>query len=111
MSIVYGALLCFPPLFVGVNKGMGGEVSMMYTVCVYGYSYSIFIVGALLCIIPVNILRWTVLFACGAHNICFLLTNFKSALAKHSGDYKIAAMAMIGVTQMFLTFCFKLKFY
>jgi len=108
---VYGALICFPPLFVAVNKGMGGEVPMMYAVCVYGYSFAIFIVGTILCIIPVNILRWIVIFACCGHNICFLLTNFKGALEKHTGDYKIAAMAMIGVTQMFLAFCFKLKFY
>jgi hypothetical protein len=123
VSLVYGALLCFPPLFVAVNKGMGSEVPMMYAVCVYGYSFAIFMVGAVVCIIPVNALRWVVMLACGAHSVCFMLTNFQryfflwagkngySALAKHQGDSKIAAMAMIAVTQMFLAFCFKLKFY
>ena len=50
---------------------------MIHAVCVYGYSFAIFIVGAVVCIIPVNALRWVVMLACGVHSVCFMLTNFK----------------------------------
>jgi len=111
VSVCYGALITFPPLFVAVNKGMGSELQMMYAICVYGYSNTIFVVGSIVCIIPVNLIRWIVLTLCCAHSVCFIITNFKSALSKHQGDYKLALMGLIAMSQMFLAFCFKLKFY
>lgn len=111
ISIVYGALAFFPSIFAAVNKGLGSEVSLIYSVCVYGYSFTIFVIGSILCIIPSTSFRWIVMIMCCSHSICFMLTNFKATISKYEGDYKIATMALIAFTQIFLTFCFLMKFY
>ena len=110
-TICYGALAIFPMIFSAANKGLGSEVSLIYSACVYGYSFTIYLIGAIICVCPSTSVRWIVMIMCCAHSIFFMLTNFKATISKHEGDYKIATMALIAFTQVFLTFCFLMKFY
>ena len=90
VTLVYGALILFPSIFVAVNKGLGIDMSPMLGICIYGYSFTAYLLAALLCVIPDKGFRWLTMFAACGHSCCFLLTNFKTSIEKQQEDYKIA---------------------
>lgn len=111
ITLVYGALILFPSIFVGMSRTLGSELPLMSCVCIYGYSLVAYLVAALICIIPSSNVRWLAMSGACGHSMIFLLTNLKRYIEQHSGDYKTATFGLIGLTQVFLTITFMIKFY
>ena len=77
MTILYAALFFIPAMFVGANKLFGVNIFYMEALCIYGYSFVYYIMGAICCIVPDNSTRWGSLwFSCGLSS-CFIIVNFK----------------------------------
>lgn len=55
--MIYGALVIFPAIFVGVNKALGSHVGIIDAMCVYGYSFTVYVVASVLCILPISTWR------------------------------------------------------
>merc|ERR1712080_618363 len=61
VCLIYGFLILFPMAFVAVNRAFGNSVNLTNTICVYGYSFFVYVIAGLLCTIPDNTWRWAVL--------------------------------------------------
>lgn len=71
VCVIYGSLIFFPLIYKAINHVLGCKVSLLYVVCNYGYSYTIFVISGVLCIIPITFLRWVFMLLACAHSIGF----------------------------------------
>ena len=77
MSVVYGAFSMFPMLFIAANKVFGSNVPVIKSASIYGYSFLVFVVASLICIVPIYFIRLLVWMGAAGHSICFLFFNFR----------------------------------
>ena len=56
--IVYGALVVFPLIWYFINKFFGAPISLIYSISIYGYSLTIYLLASLICIISADSFRY-----------------------------------------------------
>ncbi|WWC92428.1 uncharacterized protein L201_007385 [Kwoniella dendrophila CBS 6074] len=96
ISLIYFYGLGVPTLLWGITRWLSvGEWSLIESLGLYGYSMSIYIPISLLCLIPVGILRWVLIFAAAGSSGYFLVQNIYPVLA--SADNKMVRLLIIGV--------------
>jgi hypothetical protein len=96
--MVYGAFGLFSAIFFGLSKVLGGGTMNLFQVaCVYGYSFSYFLVACVLSIIPIEFLRSIIWIAAGAASTYMLLKNFKEYIEGKEGNAKMITLANIAV--------------
>ncbi|CCW67929.1 unnamed protein product [Phytomonas sp. Hart1] len=106
-------LYCFA-LGAAVWMGMHWKnlpITLTDTLCLYGYSMFIFIIAALLCMIPINMVQWVVVMFCGMWSAVYILSNLwhmlKSALDQRSFLIFVGLMVFF---HMVLSLSFKFYF-
>jgi hypothetical protein len=76
-------------------------------ICLYGYALTPYLLAVLLCVIPLGLLQWTMVFAAAAISSYFLLTNLK----KHVLVGKTPVLGgIIGGLQILFTMILKFTF-
>lgn len=77
ITVVYGAFFLFPLIFILANKIFGSNIPVIKSASIYGYSFLIYVIASVVCIIPIGFLRVIVLILAGGHSIVFLGFNFR----------------------------------
>ncbi|RNF18072.1 protein YIPF2 [Trypanosoma conorhini] len=95
----------------GVMKYKELPVSLLDTLCLYGYSMFIFLPVVILCAIPVSALQWIIVVVGGVWSTAFLLINFwRLWKATLSRVWFIGIVAVVTVFHMLLAMSFKFYF-
>ena len=100
----------FVPIFITLlSKIFGAKLNVAPVICVYGYSYTIFLPITIICSIPSQLLQWLLLaYAILSSSSLFIMSIGKS-LSEITKGKKIAIIVIIIIFQ-FILFCV-LKFY
>ncbi|RLN79094.1 hypothetical protein BBJ28_00022233 [Nothophytophthora sp. Chile5] len=76
-------LLGLPVLIWLVGKYFQVPMTLLFLVCLYGYSMLMFIPAAILCTIPIDAMDWVVLLLAMTWSLFFLLNNLWSVISEH----------------------------
>ncbi|KAK6906290.1 hypothetical protein I203_100275 [Kwoniella mangroviensis CBS 8507] len=96
VSVIYFYGLGLPAFLWGATKWLGvGEWGVAEALGLYGYSMGVYIPVSLLCLIPVGILRWVLVFGGAASSGYFLVQNIYPVLA--SADNKMTRLLIVAV--------------
>lgn len=110
-GMVYGVWFFFSQLYFLMSTLLGDSVGLITCMCVYGYSYTIWIIAGILCIIPINLFRWIFMIIACLHSILFILTQLSHYITKSNNQYKIGAVILTLSVQLFMMIYYKVKFY
>lgn len=95
----------------GLMKWKNLPVSLLDSICLYGYSMFIFLLVAILCMIPVSGLQWLFVILGGCWSSAYLLINFwhvwKVALER---EWFIGVVLLVFLFHMGVTMSFKFYF-
>jgi hypothetical protein len=115
---IYGYVVIVPLLLWLAFRWLSVRVSLLQNLCIYGYSLFIFIPIAILCIIPINLVRWCIISGATALSVLFLLMNFYPPLLKNGYEESrqqllagLVTSAIIALLHLGLALTFKLYFF
>ena len=94
-AMTYAYVFLFPLSLYLVKRCYAGVRSASYTalVCLYGYSIMSYIPASILCIFPVETLRWVAVMTAYAVSSASLFRNVDALLKGESGNAKAMAIA------------------
>ena len=100
------------PLLISVlNKIFGAKISVAPVICIYGYSYTIFLPIIIVCSIPNNLLQWILLAYGIFSSTSLIIMNLSKALASMDKGKKIVIIIIILIFQVIIFFMLKLYFF
>ena len=100
----------FVPIFITLlSKIFGAKLNVAPVICVYGYSYTIFLPITIICSIPSQLLQWILLGYAIISSSSLVIMSIGKSLAEIKKGKKIAIIVFIIIFQ-FILFCV-LKFY
>lgn len=92
-------------------KCFGSSTSFVSVICIYGYSYSIFLPVVIACSFPIDIMQW-VLIAYGVFSsTSLILVNYWKELSKYIDKKRYILLGIIILCQAGLFFTLKLYFF
>jgi hypothetical protein len=92
-------------------KCFGAHNSYIITLCIYGYSYSVFIPVILLCSSGYVVMQWIVLSYGFLQSTSFIIVNYWRELGKYVDKLRIIIILLIIGCQGVLVFTFKSHFF
>ena len=92
-------------------KCFGSSNSYISALCIYGYSFSIYIPIVLVCAIGVNIAQWILLSYAAGASTSFILVNYWREMGKYVDKLRYIIIILIIGCQAGLLFIFKLYFF
>ena len=100
----------FVPIFVSLLcKMFGGKINVAPVICVYGYSYTVFLPITIICSIPSQLLQWIFLAYAIVSSSSLVIISIGKSIAQITKGKKVAIIVIIIIFQLIL-FCV-LKFY
>lgn len=111
VCVIYSTGFLVPLLLYGLMKMFGSQSSYASTVCIYGYSYTIYIPVILACAIGINIAQWILLIYAACSSTSFILVNYWKEMSKYIDRKRYILIVIIILCQIGLFFCFKLYFF
>ncbi|KAE9402652.1 Yip1-domain-containing protein [Gymnopus androsaceus JB14] len=112
MGIVYAYGLGLPILLWLALRYMGvGEWSMVDAVAIWGYALFVWIPVSILCVIPVPLFRWVLVFLAFASSGYFLVRNVYPILASAEAKATRLLIIVIAVLHAGLALVFKVLFF
>ena len=100
----------FVPIFVSLLcKMFGGKINVAPVICVYGYSYTVFLPITIICSIPSQILQWIFLSYAIISSSSLIIISIEKSIAQITKGKKVVIILIIIIFQLVL-FCV-LKFY
>lgn len=100
------------PLLISVlTKIFGAKISVAPVICIYGYSYTIFLPIIIVCSIPSNLLQWILLAYGIVSSTSLIIMNLGKALASIDKGKKIVIIIIIIIFQVIIFFMLKLYFF
>ena len=108
--IIYGIGFCLPLIIYVLMYFFGSDTSFILILCIYSYSFTIYIPIMILCI-PIEQLQWVLLFIGVLHSTGFLLINFWNELDKFVDNRKFFVLGVICIFQICLFLLLKIKFF
>jgi len=117
-SVIYAYVTLLPLLFWMLLRYYEASKKLVDVLCIYGYTLAVFVPISVLCVLPINLLRWLLLLIGGGVSAIFLLSNFHAHLADcfpyGEGDAKRKMYLLLGSMGLFhliLMFIFKVYFF
>ncbi|KAG5340074.1 hypothetical protein C0989_002873 [Termitomyces sp. Mn162] len=112
VSLVYAYGIGLPVLlWLGLRYLGVGEWSVVEAVAVWGYAQFVWIPVSILCVIPVPIVRWVLVFLAFASSGYFLVTNVYPILASAEAKATRLVIILIAVLHAALALTFKILFF
>jgi len=100
----------FVPIFIALlSKLFGGKINVAPIICVYGYSYTIFLPVTIICSIPSHIIQWIFLGYATVSSTSLIIVSIGKSLVDVTKGKKIAIRVILIIFQL-IVFCV-LKFY
>jgi hypothetical protein len=117
--IVYGFGFGLPVVIYFVAKFLGSKcfslpevtLGQFQLICIYGYSFTCFIVVFLICIVPWSWLHWILMIYGMLNSIAFLILNMNDFFGSEDKKAKFVVFGIIGLAQITLFLMFKLVFF
>ena len=109
--LIYGIGFMTPFIMVLIMRCFGAKNSYITALCIYGYSYSIFIPVILLCSSGYVVAQWVVLTYAIFQSTSFIIVNYWKELGKYVDKLRVIIILLIIVCQMGLFFTLKLYFF
>ncbi|TDH64898.1 uncharacterized protein CCR75_000648 [Bremia lactucae] len=94
-------LLGLPTLIWLVGKYFQVPMTLLFLLCLYGYSSLMFIPAAILCISPVDAVDWIVMLIAMAWSLYFLLSNLWRVIGEHLTKEKMLPVLAIISSRVF----------
>ena len=94
-----------------IMRCFGAKNSYITALCIYGYSYSIFIPVILLCASGYAVTQWIVLSYAVFQSTSFIIVNYWRELGKYVDKLRVIIILLIICCQMALFFILKLYFF
>ena len=94
-----------------IMRCFGAKNSYITALCIYGYSYSIFIPVILLCASGYVVAQWIVLSYAVFQSTSFIIVNYWRELGKYVDKLRVIIILLIIFCQMGLFFVLKLYFF
>ncbi|KAG6609410.1 YIPF1 protein [Phytophthora cinnamomi] len=105
-------LLGLPMLIWLVGKYFQVPMTLLFLVCLYGYSSIMFIPAAILCVSPIDAMDWVVMLMAMAWSLYFLLNNLWHVISEHLTKEKmLPVLAVISGAHMTWAILMKLLFF
>mmetsp|Transcript_15455 Transcript_15455/g.31165 ORF Transcript_15455/g.31165 Transcript_15455/m.31165 type:complete len:278 (+) Transcript_15455:71-904(+) len=112
-SVLYGYTAFVPLSGWAVSKWlMAQPLGLAELVCIYGYSLAVYIPTAVLCVIPIELLRWFFLVAGFCVSLKFIIRNVKDVLVKQVDESRaLMVLVIVGALHGVLALFLKIYFY
>jgi len=105
---IYGYLIVIPLILWGVSKYYKLELQLLDILCIYGYSFFIYLPVSVLCILPFDYVRWALVAFGGLLSTCLVVLNFFKALRGHMA---VGIIILIVMAVLHLAFALTCKLY
>ena len=100
------------PIFLTViSKIFGATIDIAPVICVYGYSYTIFLPITIVCSIPNQLLQWILLAYAIFSSTSLIIMNISRAFVSVTKGKKLAVTIIICIFQIVIFFVLKLYFF
>lgn len=100
------------PIFLAVlSKIFGASINIAPFICVYGYSYTIFLPVTIICSIPNQILQWILLAYAIFSSTSLIIMSISRTFASITKGKKLAVIIIICIFQVIIFFVMKLYFF
>ena len=100
------------PLILGfLMKCFGEPIEIIKLICTYGYSFSIYLIVGILCLIPLEFLQWIFLIYATVSSTSLIGFNYYGLLNKLSKNKKIGIIIFVIICQLILFLVLKLYFF
>jgi hypothetical protein len=109
-GLIYGTSFATSYAIVGLTRMLGGQLPMVKTVCVYGYSMALWLPATLFCFIPNFLLQLILLCLALVSSVFFLLRNLLGETLKEGSQRTIVACLVVG-SQALLALVYKFYFF
>lgn len=110
-SVIYGFSGSVPLIIWFILRQMGSTMKLINAVCLYGYSLTIFVPAAFVCVAPSELVHWLALAAAAALSSLFLVRNLAPIVVQHIRQHAALFLGGIALTQLTLVLVLKLCFF
>lgn len=110
-SVIYGFSGGVPLTIWFILRQMGATMRLITAVCLYGYSLTIFVPAAIICVAPSETVHWLALTAAAALSSLFLVRNLAPTVVQHVRQHAAIFLGGVALTQMILVLILKLCFF
>ena len=110
-GLIYGIGFITPLVMVIIMRCFSAKNSYATALCIYGYSYAIFIPVILLCSSGYVVTQWLVLAYGVFQSTSFIIVNYWRELGKYVDKLRLIIILLILVCQIGLFFTLKLYFF
>ena len=100
-----------PILIALLSKIFGGKINIAPVICVFGYSYTIFLPITIICIIPSQLLHWITLGYAILSSSSLIIMSISRTISDISKGKKIALIVIIIIFQLIIFFVLKFYFF
>ena len=100
-----------PILIALLSKIFGGKINTAPIICIYGYSYTIFLPITIICSIPSQILQWVLLGYAILSSSSLIIMSISKYLSEISKGKKIALIIIIIIFQLIIFGVLKFYFF
>lgn len=110
-SVLYGYCLFVPLAGWAASKLLlASPFALTELVCVYGYSLAVYVPAAILCVLPMELLRWAIIAAAFVVSLKFITRNVRDCIIRQLDEAR-ALMILVVVTAMHGALALFLKVY
>ena len=109
--IIYGIGFFVPLIIVIIMKCFGCHDSYISVLCIYGYSFSIYIPVVIICGLGINFTQWILLLYAASSSTSFIIVNFWREMGKYVDKMRFIIIIVIIFGQISLFFIMKFYFF
>ena len=100
------------PIFLSLlSKIFGAKINVANVICVYGYSYTIFLPIIIVCSIPNSLLQWILLFYAIFSSTSLIIMSISKSFDEVGKGKKFSLLIIICLFQVIVFFVLKLYFF
>ena len=110
-SIIYGIGFIVPLIIIIIMKCFGSNNSYISVLCIYGYSFSIYIPVVFVCGFGINFFQWIFLLYAAFSITSFIIANFWREMGKFVDKMRYIIIIVVIFGQLGLFFVLKLYFF
>ena len=100
------------PIFLSLlSKIFGAKINIANVICVYGYSYTIFLPITIICSIPNSLLQWALLAYAIFSSTSLIIVNVAKSFGEVGKGKKLVVIILICIFQIIIFFVLKLYFF
>lgn len=100
------------PIFLALfTKIFGGKINIAPIICIYGYSYTIFLPITIICTIPNELLQWILLAYAIFSSTSLIIISLSRSISEVQKGKKTALIIIICIFQAIIFFVLKLYFF